>query len=306
MVVGAIFLMVFFLSAEALPWSAATHAYIEDQLGKKREPDNNNEIYGGIVPDLFNYLFDYPSYLDYLYSQTHDEFLKVWDASRRGLAMSVAYGFVGHNNVWGTDSTAHHLCLTCGTGEGYAIAKAKQLLAIAPLPSELGIPAEVAIEILHEIVENSVDILVSKKTDPLIGQKIITSAIIRNPQFPLLLVKAYAKDFSSYTGMNYLEAVKFITAAEKEFRKNLIFYGQILTQDEVTAIELISENTADLAEAFLGLYGIQLPVPKEQVVELIISYMNLTISICEYDYQDEIAATIHFVDHQLKANGITY
>ncbi len=306
MVVGAIFLMVFFLSAEALPWSAATHAYIEDQLGKKREPDNNNEIYGGIVPDLFNYLFDYPSYLDYLYSQTHDEFLKVWDASRRGLAMSVAYGFVGHNNVWGTDSTAHHLCLTCGTGEGYAIAKAKQLLAIAPLPSELGIPAEVAIEILHEIVENSVDILVSKKTDPLIGQKIITSAIIRNPQFPLLLVKAYAKDFSAYAGLSYFEAAKFIIAAEKEFRKNLICYGQILTQDEVTAIQLISENTADLAEAFLGIYGIQISVPKEQVVEIIISYMNLATSICEHDYQDEIAATIHFVDHQLKANGITY
>jgi len=306
MVVGVIFLMVLFLSSEALPWGAATHAYIEDQLGKKREPNNSNEIYGGIVPDVFNYLFDYPAYLDYLYSQTHDEFLKVWNASRWGLAKSVAYGFVGHNDVWGADSTAHHLCLTCGTGEGYAIAKAKRLLAIAPLPPELGIPEEVAIEIFHEIVENSVDILVSKKTDPLIGKKIITSTIFRSPQFPLLLVKAYAKDFSSYTGMNYLEAAKFIMAAEKEFRKNLICYGQILTQDEVTAIQLISEQTADLAESFLGLYGIQLPVPEKQVVELVISYMNLAISICQYDYQDEIAATIHFVDHQLKANGITY
>ena len=86
----------------------------------------------------------------------------------------------------------------------------------------------------------------------------------------------------------------------------MILYGQVLTQDEATAIQLISEQTADLAEGFLALYNIQLPMSNEQVVELIIEYMNLAISICENDYQHEIATTIHFVDHQLKVNGITY
>ena len=81
MMLGVIFLMLFFLSTEALPWGAATHAYIEDHLGKKRGLENSNEIYGGMVPDVFNYLFDYPTYLDYLYSRTHDKFLKVWKAS---------------------------------------------------------------------------------------------------------------------------------------------------------------------------------------------------------------------------------
>jgi hypothetical protein len=303
---GMIFLMLFFLRTEAFAWSAATHAYIEDHLGKKRGLDNGNEIYGGLVPDVFNYLFDYPYYLGYLYSETHNEFLKVWNTSRWGLERAVAYGFVGHNDVWGADFTAHHRCQTCGVAEGYAIAKARELLAIAPLPPELGISDEVAIEIFHEIVENSVDILVAEKTDPLIGKKIAASAILRSPQFPLLLVKAYAKDFSSYAGIGYPEAAQFITTAEKEFRKAMILYGQVLMQDEATAIQLISEQTADIAANFLALYGIQLPIPKEEIIQMVIEYTTLAISICENDYQQEITATIHFVDHQLKGHGITY
>lgn len=163
MMLGVIFLMLLSLSTEAFSWSAATHAYIENQLGKKRGLENSNEIYGGIVPDVFNYLFNYPAFLDYLYGQTHEDFIKVWRPARWGLEKSFAYGFVGHNDVWGADFTAHHLCQTCGTGEGYAITKARELLTIAPLPPELGIPEDVAIEIFHEIVENSVDILVSKR-----------------------------------------------------------------------------------------------------------------------------------------------
>ena len=306
MTVGVTFLMLLSLSSEAFAWSAATHAYIEDHLGKKRGLDNGNEIYGGMVPDVFNYLFDYPNYLGYLYNETHNEFLKVWNASRWGLEKSPAYGFVGHNDKWGADFTAHHCCQTCGAAEGYAIAKARELLAIAPLPPELGIPEDVAIEIFHEIVENGVDILVSKKTDPLIGKKIAASAILRSPQLPLLLVKAYAKDLATYGGISYLEATRLITSAEKEFRKNLILYGQVLSQDEARAIQLISEQTADLAEGFLGLYGIQLPIPKEEIIQMVIGYTTLSILICENDYQPEIEATIRFVDSQLKGHGIIY
>jgi hypothetical protein len=164
----------------------------------------------------------------------------------------------------------------------------------------------VAIVIFHEIVENSVDILVSNKTDPLIGKKIVSSAIFRSPQFPLLLVKAYAKDLALYAGISYPEAVQFITTAEKEFRKAMILYGQVLMQDEATAIQLISEQTADIAASFLALYGIQLPIPKDEITQMVIGYTTLTISICENDYQQEIEATIHFVDQQLRSHGISY
>lgn len=300
-----LFLMVLSLSSEAFTWSAATHAYIEDHLGRTRGLENDNEIYGGMVPDVFNLLFDYPTYLDYLYSETHNEFLKVWRPSRWGLEKSLAYGFVSHNDAWGADFTAHHHCLTCGVPEGYAIAKAKELLAIVPLPLELGIPEVVAIEIFSEIVENSVDILVSKTTDPLIGKKIAASAILRSPQFPILLTKAYAKDLAIYGDISYLEAARLITSAEKEFRKTIILYGQVLTQDQATSIQVISEQTADLAEDFLDLYGIQLLIPKEESIQMVIEYTTLAILICENNFQHEIEATIHFVYQQLKRHGIT-
>lgn len=303
---GVMLLMLLSFSSEAFAWSAATHAYIEDHLGKKRGIDNGNEIYGGIAPDLFNYLFNYPAFLDYLYGQTHEDFIKVWRIAGWGLEKSFAYGFVGHNDVWGADLTAHHLCQTCGTGEGYAITKARALLTIAPLPPELGIPEDVAIEIFHEIVENSVDILVSKRTDPLIGKKIVSSALLRSPQFPILLAKAYAKDLATDGGISYLEAARLIISTEKEFRKTMILYGQVLMQDEATAIQLISEQTADAAEGFLRLYGIQLPLPKEEIIQIVIGYTTLAISICEYDYQHEIEATIRFVDRQLSSHGISY
>ncbi len=303
---GVPLLMLLSFSTEAFSWGAATHAYIEDHLGRKRGLFNDSEIYGGMLPDVFNYLFDYPTYLGYLYNETHNEFLKVWNASRAGLEKSLAYGFAGHNDAWGADFTAHHLCQACGTGEGYAIGKAKELLAIAPLPPGLGIPDEVAIEILHEIVESGVDILLSKKTDPLIGKKIAASAIHRSQQFPLLLVRAYAKDLAAHRNISYVEAARLITLTEKEFRKNLILYGQVLMQDEATAIQLISDQTADLAESFLRLYGIQLPIPKEEIIKMVIGYTTLAISICENGYQQEIEGTIHSVDRQLKSQGIIH
>jgi len=188
-----------------------------------------------------------------------------------------------------------------------------------PLPPELAGPIEalklnvpderILIEMFHVVVENAVDILLKRNDDPFIGQKVASAAILRSHQLPILLVKAYASDFASTFGISPLEASKFIVSAEKEFRKSIIFYGQILMQDERTAIRLISEQTADAAVGYLGLYGIDLASlfeNEEEIIDLIVALTNVAISICEHDYDDEIAATIHFVDHQLKVNGITY
>ena len=43
-------------SSTAFSWGIATHAYINDQLNKKQDYMNLQEIYGGMAPDLFNYL----------------------------------------------------------------------------------------------------------------------------------------------------------------------------------------------------------------------------------------------------------
>lgn len=305
LVAGVICLGLLFSSSEALSWGFATHAYMDDHLGRKGTRNNLNEIYGGVMPDLFNTLFEYPQYLDFLPGQTHLKSMKVWKASRGDVEKSLAFGFVSHNDRWGADFTAHHACQTCGQPVGYAYAKASVLLSEAPLPSELEIPDEIAIEIFHEIVENAVDILV-KRTDPLIGDRLSSAAQQRSPKFPQLLVRAYAKRFASFAGTTELEAAQFIQAAESDFREAILSYGQILSQDEQTAIELISEQTASLAQGFLALYDITLPLTQEEMVGIIISYMGLAIAFCQDDYLEEIEATIPYVRHKLRIHGVTY
>jgi hypothetical protein len=207
--------------------------------------------------------------------------------------------------------SAHHSCITCSKSEGYIIVKAGILKGIVEQDptygqqyKALGISDSVALEVFHNLVEPSVDVLM-KRIDPLIGQKTISSALLRSPEFPLFLVKAYAKDFSKYFGIRYLEAVNIITSSEKEFRKTTILYGQALTQDEATAIQLISEQTADLAEGFLDAYGITLPEGTD-LTPLIKFAIEQSMVICANDFSDEVEATIDQVDQQLKANGITY
>ena len=61
-VLGVICFGLLFSSSEAFSWGFATHAYMDDHLGKKGVQNNLNEIYGGAEPHLFNTLFDYPEF----------------------------------------------------------------------------------------------------------------------------------------------------------------------------------------------------------------------------------------------------
>lgn len=179
------------------------------------------------------------------------------------------------------------------------------------LPSQMKeqVDEEILIEMLHVIVENAVDILIKRNDDPFIGQEITSSALLRSPQLPLLLVKVYGSDFASTFGISPLEASRFLVSAEKEFRKSILSYGQILMLDEPTAIQLISQETAGAAVGYLSLFGIDLTdlfQDEEELVSFIVELTNLSIFLCENDYQQEIADTILLVDSQLKENGITY
>jgi hypothetical protein len=153
-------------------------------------------------------------------------------------------------------------------------------------------------------MEDGVDLLI-KGLDPSIGQKLSSSATSRTSNFPVLLVKAYAGDFSQYAGISYHEASKFIIAAEKEFRKSIVLYGQALMQDEAIAIQLISEGTAEVAASFLEANGIT-PPPTEDIVPLIEFAIEQSIILCADDFAPEIAATIDFVDQNLQTHGISY
>lgn len=310
MVLGMVVPMLVFFSSEAFPWGFATHAYINDHLGKEGDLINANEIYGGMAPDVFNYLFDYPEYMNYLTFETHTNFIKVWHSARWGLQKPLAYGFVSHSVA---DFTAHE-------DGGYAMVKAEELLNMK-LPRELSKPIHrlkqlvpderILIEMFHIIVENAVDILIKSNDDPLVGEKVSSAALLRSPELPLLLVRAYAQDFAANPDFDIspLEAAAFIISAEKEFRKSIILYGQILTLDEPTAIRLISEQTADAGMAYLGLYGIDIGglfQDEEDLIQLIVALTDLAILTCVDDYKGEIDHTLNFVDQWLEANDVSY
>jgi hypothetical protein len=296
-----------FCVGDVLAWNWGVHAYIDDHLGKKTGFNNLNEIYGGTAPDVFNYMFDQPFQRQYLYDQTHDlGFMKVWKAARCPVGEASAFGFVSHNNVWGADSTAHKACTACvDKNKGYVIVKAQQMIDLG-VPSILeGLPSPVIEEIYHNFVEAGVDILV-KKLDPNIGKKLASAALVRNPTFPLLLVKAYAKEFSGAFDLDYFEAAKIIARAETSFRKDMVLYGQALMQDDATAVHLLSEQLADIAEAYLGAFDIPLPAPKEMLIPLIGQGIWGAILLCGGDFQTEIEGTIMFVRDELKKHGVNY
>lgn len=279
------------------PWGSVTHLYIDEQACQKSGGLMLNACYGSMAPDAVNYLFSSP-YLEDMYVATHYQFAPLWDEARSRVDLALAFGFISHNDAWGADYTAHHSGVTYGAADGYVVAKAKELLAMAPLPPELPLSEAQAMTLYHEFVETAINVLM-KRVDPQIGAKVIESALRRSPRFPLLMAKAYRQGFAPYFG-GELEAEKAIFAMEGEFRKIMILLGQALCQDENTAVQLLSGQMADMAEAFLG--G-PLPMPREQAAALIAQLIAAAMQLCSADYFPEIQATVNQVAGQLSGHG---
>jgi hypothetical protein len=144
-----------------------------------------------------------------------------------------------------------------------------------------------------------------KTVDPLIGHKMVTAALSRSQAFPDLLSDTYAADVAAYSGMTRYEAAKFIRTAERKFREKMILYGTALMQDEETALQLLSGQTAEIAAGFLAANGISLPSGVD-LTPIIIFATKEGMSLCEDDYLREIEATTDYVDLQMRARGIRY
>lgn len=295
------------LVSSAYPWGSAVHAYIADHLGKKIAPQNLNEMYGIMAPDLFNYAFDLgPASYAAIYGATHYGFMKAWRAAILPLGKALAYGFVAHNDAWGADYTAHHAGRTVGLVEGYVIAKAQSLLAFLKTDPEyqaLGLPDAIGLEVAHNLIETAVDILM-KRADPFIGRRVAGSALLASPEFAPLFIKAFAPDLVPVFG-GRIRFTKAVIAADLEFRKLMIAYGQALQQDEETAVDLLSGQMTELARGFLAAYGIILPAGLD-LKPLIVSAIQAGITLCAGDFLGEIQATTAFVKTNLAANGIAY
>lgn len=289
------------VSVPAFAWGSATHAYIAGKIGKLWPVMNANERYGIMAADLFNYDFRYyydPTVKFFTHGTPGAEgFMGVWANARWwGYQKSLAFGFVAHNEVWGCDFTAHISGLTYGQGEGYVIAKAKELMPVlAALLNEYGISLEdpVLLEVCHNLVEAAGDILILK-ADPAIGEKIISACLLRSNDFPGLLASAM--------GPEWKDAV---TAAEKEFRRTMILYGAALTLGEESAVKAFAEQLAQLGVElirFLGGPDIALDLAKE-----LAEYgIRQALVLCRPDYLREVNATVSFVRANLAAHGVRY
>lgn len=285
-------------SALAFAWGSAGHAYIDSRLLEGYAPVMQaNAVYGGMVPDFFDYVFSVPCKSD-ISNATHTAFAAIWNAKWPRPGKALAYGFVSHNDLWGADFTAHHSGIIFGAGEGYVIAKAKWLMELAPLPPDLPIPGELQLDLYHNFVETAVDVLITR-LDPTIGQKITSAALMRMPQCPDRIAEAYKLQFASCFG-GAEQAAAAISEVEKGFRESMTLYGQCLCQDEATAVQLLAGQTADLADGFLGM---PLPMPKEEVTALVVQLIQAAMQLCENDFAAEIEATIAQVAERMKAMG---
>ncbi len=314
---STVFCAVLLFSQSAFSWGWAVHTYIDEQFEAKLQIKDANLLYGVLVPDIFNYEFNVPAL--YMKNQTHNNFMKLWDAARSQPGRALAFGFVSHNELWGADYTAHISGITFGgfgtiTGHpnegGYVIAKAYLLKEDPYLKfvfTSLGLPDAVALTVCHELVEYGVDILM-RQHDPMVGARITAAALPPNPNFPMLMEKAYAEQLATQFGLSNVETHKFLVSSERQFRQLMILYGQVLMQDDATAITLIAENLAVISKEFLAASGVTLPPSFDdtQLIGLIKYGIGKSMDLCAGDFLDEVNATSDFVAHQLAEHGIEY
>ncbi len=299
-------LVLVFASTLCFGWGQAAHTYIDNQLHHKSGGNVLDEMYGGMAPDIFNFVFQLPLPVQQqLYVGTHqDGALLVWYAATNPRERALAFGFLSHNDGFGADFTAHHHGITFGQQDGYIIAKARILAALAqqnPQVQALGLEGQALEDICHQLVENAVDILVTD-LDADIGARLMTAATNRSRTTPDLLVRAYGPSFAGVVG-GPDQAAAIIRAAEDGFRKETVLYGSALTQDKNTALQLIAAQMAQMAPDFMKMYGIIVP----QGVDLqpvVAQLMGAAMTLCQDDYAAELNATVGQVRDNLAARGI--
>jgi hypothetical protein len=308
----AVSLGVAVLAGAAMAWERGTHAYIADKLKKAGGPYNIDEMYGSMAPDVFNYLFTMPNvvYREYLYNQTHHQFLKVKNAVKWGYEKSSAYGFLSHNNVWGADSTAHIASRTLLPNQGYIITKAEMLhgylMRDAGYAALVGPNPSIGIEICHNVIEAAGDIVLARN-DASVGAKLMEIALRPKPHMQNLMVRAYAKglaEFSASTpfSIDIPTAEQFIRSEETSFRMSCISYGVLLQQSESVILENVIEQFTALAKSYLALYLPDVPDDAIIIGLLEISF-PLAIGLIQDDYMREIRSTIAMVKRNMVKEG---
>jgi hypothetical protein len=296
------------LTTANLPaWGPGVHAYIADRIGKKAGWKNVDEMYGAMAPDVINYMF-YSPYLPEMYFATHFDFKRIWKAAQTPRERALAYGFLTHNNAWAADYSAHTGSLSLEDhAKGYVIQKAELLAEILEGDAgyaSLGIPCEITLEICHNMIENSVELLMAQVERDL-GKKVVLAVRGRSNAFPRLLARAYSPLFAEYFNNSGKQAAEALVSAETVFRQIVTAQGYTLQQDLPVALDQMAELNAQLAEGFLAQYGVVLPEDfdsKGLIADLIVIGMTL----CQDDFEAEVSATVKEVEKNMARYGYRF
>jgi hypothetical protein len=301
-----------FVPTDALAWGSVTHAYFATELGYRWGYLNLQEVYGSSLPDMFNLMYGSP-YRDYLWTQTHVEFMKYVNYCTRRSTKASGAGFASHNDVWGADYTAHHSAIT-NPGEGYVITKVNSLapalvpqlveiLTAAGVPNAHALALQLAPGLAENFVETAVDVLIRRNEDAGAGFRLALAAQLRDPGIPFVLTRAYAKDLAQEFGISILEAAFVIVGTEIEYRNLMKLYGGIFTKSEDETIVLLAEQGATLAQMYLKAEtGYDVVVPAEALVAFL---RDVAIPLVEPDYGAEIAATLAYLEEEMDNHGFS-
>jgi hypothetical protein len=292
-------------------WGNATHVYYADELGRQHGGQNFHEMYGSVLVDAFNLKLD--SLGVFMADRAHHDFIPLYNSAWRCDLKDIAFGFVSHNDTWGSDYTAHHVARTV-SGGGYAVVKGAELapmlipdivtiLVTAGLdtPSARYIAGALAPEFGHDLVETAVDLMIKRNLDPAIGRKIVLAATTRPLDTPLLLAAAYARPLSQHSHMTLLKATKYIMDAERENRQQIIQYGSLFTITEAEAIQGLAMMNAAIAQGYLEFYA-GVPVTVDPAV--VVGFITNAMSVVEPTYDAEVSATLDYVRHEMQVHGI--
>ncbi|CAG0927779.1 hypothetical protein PLCT1_00499 [Planctomycetaceae bacterium] len=296
----------------AFSWGNATHVYFAKELGTRFGLMNAHEMYGAVLPDAFNFMFDANGQI--LYDATHHQFLPLYQNAWKPALKSTGFGFVSHNDTWGADYTAHHSAFT-SPGEGYAIAKgavlAPQLIPVLvqiltnaglPSPDAEYVAGALAPEMGHDLSETAVDLLVRRNLDRAVGMRMMAAAQTRPADVPQLLATTYGPGLAAATGVSEAEARALIIGAENDYRTLITQYGLAFTLAEPKTIAMLAAQTAPVAEMLIeaNVGGVDVTVTAEQVA----GFIQAAITVVEPDYRRELAATLRFVERSMREHGV--
>ncbi len=294
-------------------WGTATHVYFANHLGVIMGPLNQNEMYGATLTDLFGYDFSgYGFISDYYLHTNKDILLGLYASASSREAKAGFYGMFTHNNintpanVRGADWFAHGVYpdpLGDPTPDpnGWVINQGMILLgtqlAITEYIATLGIEPQYqeyfAMVVGHTLIETAGDIVLRRYMDPLVGARLILAATNRSDEIPQVLATVL-----SSSGLNDFDTV---IAREATWRAQTLGYGQIFLLPEQQLINILSTQTAAVADTFLvKVLKMQSPPAVDPV--MIANFIQLAINQIKPIYRHEILTVLEKVEKNMR-NG---